>query len=47
MERECKYKKKCDLYSEESSTCNVSGGKYTMDKYAGCYEYMKMKEEKE
>jgi len=43
----CKYWKKCPMYSEKDYTCNEGGGKYVIDKYAGCYEYMKMKEEKE
>lgn len=39
----CKYHKVCELYSEDSATCNKTAGQYQMGKFAGCYYYMEKK----
>jgi len=40
----CKYAGRCELYSEESNTCNITGGTYYEDRQAGCYRLMEEKE---
>ncbi len=42
----CKYYKKCKLYSKDSKTCNETGGIYYGDRFAGCYEFNKLKKTK-
>lgn len=38
--KKCKYWKICELYSNESYTCNENYGYYYEDRYAGCYRLM-------
>ncbi len=36
----CKYWKKCNLFSEESTTCTLNDGCYYEDRPSGCYILM-------
>ena len=39
----CKYWKKCKKYQKDGATCNITGGIYYEDRYAGCYRKMEEK----
>ena len=42
----CQFIKTCPLYSNDSETCNRTGGEYAPDKMAGCWYKMLDEEER-